>query len=80
MRNTMAMTFSWKSEEEDTKMKIEDVDTKPILKSSTSPTPSLHKTEDNDVKLTFAKAESEGPVKVEKTEPADIVIGVVKVE
>ncbi|KAF7433766.1 hypothetical protein PC9H_005731 [Pleurotus ostreatus] len=68
----MAMTFGWKSEEEDTKMKIEEVDTKPILKSSTSPTPRLPKTEDNDVKLTFVKAESEEAAKVEKAEPADI--------
>lgn len=70
----MAMTFGCKGEEEDTKMKIEDMDTKPIFTSSTSPTPRFPKSEDIDVKPMLVKAESEGVVKVEKAEPVDIVL------
>ncbi|KAF4600330.1 hypothetical protein EYR38_004955 [Pleurotus pulmonarius] len=65
----MAISLACKSEEEDIKMKIEDVDIKLGLDTYRLP-----KTEDNDVKPMFLKAESEGVVKVEKAEPVDVVI------
>ncbi|KAL4255373.1 DUF6697 domain-containing protein [Pleurotus pulmonarius] len=63
----MAISLACKSEEEDIKMKIEDVDIKLGLDTYRLP-----KTEDNDVKPMFLKAESEGVVKVEKAEPVDV--------